>query len=130
MAVGKVEGKFSNRKATITVKIPVISFEEDGNTIIYAPSLDVSGYGSDELKATESFKISLEDFFDYTIKKNTLAAELKRLGWHIKNNKLKKVTPPSMNELLRDNEYLSDIYDHKKFNQFPTDIELPVIALG
>ena len=129
MAVGNVEGKFTNSHATITVKVPILSFEEDGNKIIYAPSLDISGYGADDLAASESFKIALEDFLDYTVKKKTLVAELKRLGWHIKKNKLKKISPPPMHELLKDNEYLSDIYDNKKFNQFHTDINLPDLSL-
>ena len=63
--------------------LSLISFEEDGVTILYSPALDLSGSGYSLVEAKASFWEAMSEFFRYTVNKKTLAAELKRLGWNI-----------------------------------------------
>lgn len=51
--------------------------------VIYSPSLDISGYGSDENKAHEMFKFSLNEFFKYLIALplRTIETELTSMGF-------------------------------------------------
>ncbi|HEY4787807.1 MAG TPA: hypothetical protein VIH57_17245 [Bacteroidales bacterium] len=81
---GEVMGNMSFGNNRVSFKLPIIAFEEDGAKIVYCPALDLSGYGLDENEADESFKISLDQFISYTIHKNTLDKELRRLGWKVK----------------------------------------------
>jgi len=56
----------------IDVKLPIIIFKENDIDIAYCPALDLSGYGSDESSALESFNISLREFLNYILNKKTL----------------------------------------------------------
>lgn len=70
---GLVKGRFQ-----------VFEFEEGDHKIIYAPSLEISAYGSTENEAKDMFKSSVATFFeDYLTEHGIdhLYAELNRLGW-------------------------------------------------
>jgi hypothetical protein len=73
--------QFSNKDAKLNVTVNLFKFEEEGNTIIYSPAFDISGYGKTEEEAKSSFQVSMAEFFDYTTKKKTLTDLLKELGW-------------------------------------------------
>ena len=67
------EGKFQNREAGVKVKLLLFSFENENKVnFIYSPHLDLTGYGNSIKDARDSFKIVLEDFIDYTLKKKYL----------------------------------------------------------
>lgn len=72
----KIEGKFEDGRNSVEMSLPVMLFEEDGLQIAYIPMLDVSGYGKDEPEAINSLKIAIEEYFTYTIRKNTLIEDL------------------------------------------------------
>ncbi len=93
------------------LKIVLLSFKEDNNFILYAPTLDLSGYGEDEGEAEASFKESLFEFLNFTIKNQTLDAELKRLGWK------SDFKPPFLDDLLQKNTYLAEIVREKDFRK-------------
>lgn len=78
----------------VNVRLDLIKFEDTGCQIVYCPALDLSGYGKTNEEAEESFKITLEEFFRYTLNKNTLKKELLRLGWVVKDGARTKMTPP------------------------------------
>ncbi len=61
--------------------MPLIEFKEGDVFILFAPALDISGYGKTEEEAQQSFEVVFEEFIEYTVKKHTLHKELKRLGW-------------------------------------------------
>lgn len=125
--MGKLEfsGNFVKSDLKVNVRVDVISFIEDGITILYCPALDISGYGKGEREAKESFELTLDEFFKYTINKGTFTSELKRLGWTIKSKRKFKATPPDMQKLLRDNEHFSDIFNNHDFRKFNTQIGMP-----
>ena len=121
----KIKGKFSTTKSQADVQLPVISFIEDNVQMIYCPALDLTGYGNDESEARHSFETVLAEYLDYSIKKGTLFADLKNLGWVIKKSKPKQATPPALSELLEKNEEFSRIFNNYPFKKFNTGITIP-----
>lgn len=73
----------SNNTSNYKVKLTVIEFKEDDNTIMFAPALDICGYGKNTAEAKQSFGIVLEEFINHTSNKNTLNTVLNKLGWGI-----------------------------------------------
>jgi len=125
---GTAKGAISVDQHRIEILLDIITFKEDDTTVVYCPPLEVYGYGSDENEAQKSFKISLAEFFRYCLNKDTLRAELKRLGWQIKRSKIKPMIPPKITELLSSNENLSRIYDNFDFRKTATSVTIPAVA--
>jgi hypothetical protein len=69
------------------IGLSLVEFIEDGVTIIYSPSLDLSGYGYDPDEARTSFDASLKEFFRFTKENGNLYNVLKGLGWSIQGSK-------------------------------------------
>ena len=120
-------GNFSNDQAKVSVIVGVFQFQEDGNTIIYSPAFDLSGYGKDLKEAKHSFEVTLDEFLDYTIKKKTFVKELNRLGWKLKQSdiKKKKIKAPELATLITKNDYLAEILNEKNFTKFDQTISVP-----
>jgi hypothetical protein len=116
---------FASEKDGVAVRVPLIIFNEDDNQIVYCPALEVSGYGKTEEEAKQSFETSLSAFFEYTIHKNTITDELKRLGWTIRG-KHKPAYPPSMLHLLENNDNFSRIFNEHNFRKVDKQIEIPI----
>jgi hypothetical protein len=108
------------------VQLPFISFEDSGSIVCYCPALDVAGYGKTDEEATQSFFIALSEFFTYTLNKNTFITELEKMGWKVKKSKTKPMTPPSMSELLENNENFSNIFNRFPFKKFDKKVQIPV----
>lgn len=78
----------------IQVQLDLLQFREEETTFIYAPYLDLYGYGKNAEEAKSSFNTALEEFFNYTRNKGSFEKEMKRLGW----TKRKMVySPPKLN---------------------------------
>lgn len=122
-------GNFSNSQTKVSVTIGVFQFEEDGNTIIYSPAFDLSGYGKDLNEAKHSFEETLDEFLDYTIKKKTFVKELNRLGWKLKASDIKKrkIKSPELASLITKNDYLAEILNEKNFKKFDQTIAVPAL---
>ena len=112
----------------VDMDLSVIIFEEDGIQIYYCPALDLSGYGKTEVEASESLKVVLAEYFDYTAKKKTLKDDLTQLGWQLKKNLKKKMTAPTMSKLLETNDNFKRIFDKHSFRKTDTRIKIPAIA--
>jgi len=125
------DGDFKGPSGKAIIRLQLIQFkDDDGITIIYAPMIDLSGYGHSIKAAQESFEIVLADFLDYTMKKNSLGKILKELGWefHGSTKKPKKITPPSMSDFIRDNKYVSEIFDKYPVNTYHKKVDIPAYA--
>lgn len=122
---GIYTGNLRSEDHIVNVRIPIIQFEEDNNQFVYCPALEVTGYGNSEIEAKQSFKISLAEFFRYTLHKHTLHSELRRLGWKVKKN-VKKAHPPSMSQLLEENDNFNRIFNKHSFRKYDEQIEIPV----
>ncbi len=107
----------------INVKLSLIEFEEDGLYFVYSPALDLTGYGTTEEKAKESYNLAMEEFIKYTANKETAFMELERLGWTI--SKQKKVTAPSLSALLQSRSYLEEIFTERDFRKTDENVSIP-----
>lgn len=112
------------------VELSLLSFMEEDLHVVYSPSLDMFGYGESEAEAKASFNCALEEFLRYTENKKTLENELKRLGWNVGKPKAKKrkLEAPNWDELLRDNEYLTEVVRTKPHHQINQSIQIPDFA--
>jgi hypothetical protein len=120
---GQISGTWANTNTGINVSLPIISFEDSGSIVYYCPALEVYGYGKTDAEAENSLYISMSEFFQYTLNKKTFFAELKRLGWTVK--KTKKMTPPTMSQLLADNDNFSNVFNNFPFKKFDHKIAMP-----
>ena len=124
-----IKGTYKTGKKKVDADISLISFTEDGAVIIYAPALDLSACGTDIQDAKNSFTIALEEFFRYTVNKNTLLGELQKLGWKIKGGKKHpKLSAPDFSTLLNENKTFEDIVENKEFQKFTERVRIPQFA--
>ncbi|MFA5300388.1 MAG: hypothetical protein WC389_19560 [Lutibacter sp.] len=106
------------------VGLSLVEFKEEDVTIIYAPALDLSGYGYSSVEAKNSFSEALHEFFRYTNNKKTLDKVLKKLGWSIKGSKKKpKFNPPKDSELVTLNPMFNEIVNKKNYKVSREDVE-------
>lgn len=71
-------------------KLSLFSYIDENLNVVYAPALDLFGYGYDEKEAKESLEINLAEYIDFTQRNNSLEKDIKKYGWSIdkKNNKI------------------------------------------
>lgn len=130
------QGRFYDAKGKVPLgnngaaefSLSIIVFEEDGATICYCPALDLSGYGNNEQEARDSFAYIISEYFDYTEKKKTLSADLRRLGWDVKNTLRKKIDPPSITKLLEHNANFKRVFENFDYKKSSTNIKIPALA--
>ncbi len=122
---GRFTGELKTDNNNIIVNLQMIEFEEDNCTVVYCPALDVSGYGRDLKEATESFNISLHEFFLYGLHKKTIFEELKSMGWIIKHNH-RNMQAPALTKLLEENENFSRIFNDFPLRKYDQKVEIPV----
>jgi len=125
------EGSYKKLKTGVIVKLLLFSFEDEKKvSFIYSPHLDLTGYGHSVKEAMESFNLVFDDFIDYTLKKKTLSKVLSNLGWQVTGTtrKPKKVIAPSITSVIRDNAFISEIFDKYPVQTFHQEVGLPVSA--
>ena len=123
------EDKYRSNEASVRVRLLLVQFKDENNVhFIYSPHLDLTGYGTDSDEAKKSFEIVFEDFVDYTLKKKTLGKVLTSLGWELKGSpkKPKELLAPSIKSVIKDNEYVSEIFDKYPVNTYHKEVGLPV----
>lgn len=123
----KLTGEWKQGGRTIEMDLPVMLFEEEGVKIAYIPVLDISGYGKTERESLKSLTIAIEEYFKYTINKNTLLQDLKAHGWIIKK-KTKPYIAPEITDLINKNEYLHDIVNTKPYSMKRIPVNIPQYA--
>ncbi len=122
------EGKYQNISSVVKVKLLLFHFEDEKKVhFIYSPHLDLTGYDKNFEGARKSFEIVFEDFVDYTLKKKSLGKVLTELGWKLKGSaqKPKKVIAPSITSVIKDNEFVSEIFDKYPVNTYHQEVGLP-----
>ena len=122
---GVIRGEWKNAKNQIDLMISMIVFEEDDVHIAYCPALDLSGYGKSENEALESFNIVMGEYFTYTTNKKTLAVDLKKHGWLVKNSKTKPMRPPDLSTLLSTNKDFNRIFNNFSFKKVDQRVSIP-----
>lgn len=78
MRINKVAGRISGNLHVLRYRD-----KDTRQIVLYAPSFDISGYGSTEKKAHEMLIFSLEEYFSYLVDLSikNLEIELNNLGW-------------------------------------------------
>lgn len=123
----KISGNKQIGKNSIRFDLPLFLFEEDKVWFAYLPSLDLNGYGKTETEAKESLGIMLDEFLRYTLNKNTLLSEMKRLGWQIKSKK-KPMLAPEISDLINTNDQLKEIINYKDYATSHYRVNVPAFA--
>ena len=124
----KIFGSWTDGEKVIDVNLQVIIFTEDKTHIVYCPALNLTGYGETVPQAEESFRIVLNEYFNYTSNKKTLAEDLKDMGWKIRKDMKKPATPPTMSELLQQNDEFRNIFDNYDYKKVSTSIRMPILV--
>jgi len=113
----------------IEVGLSVLSYRDENLHVIFSPALDLFGYGQTDKEARQSFDETLEEFLRYTSNKGTLQTELLRMGWKAAGRATQRTfKAPEFSRLLRQNEQLQDIVNHKEFRKYDRKVALPVAA--
>jgi len=73
---------------TMTLILSVFTFKDKELYYAYCPSLDIIDYGASLENAIENFKIELDCYLEYCIKKGTLKDDLLAHGWKLKEHNL------------------------------------------
>lgn len=123
-----LRGKYQNKSSIVKVQLLLFHFTDENNVhFIYSPHLDLTGYGTDQEEAKKSFGVVFEDFVDYTLAKKTLGRVLTSLGWELKGSAKKpgKILAPGITSVIKDNEYVSEIFDKYPVNTFHQEVGLP-----
>ena len=128
MAEYLFQGGYINKSGTVVVKLLLVHFNDENNIhFIYSPHLDLTGYGHNLNEARKSFEIVFEDFIDYTLKKKTLGKVLTKLGWELKGTlkRPKKVLAPSIASVIKENDFVSEIFDKYPVNTYHQEVGIP-----
>ncbi len=123
---GIYKGKWTSGTGDDTIEtfLSIYLFEEDGLTYAACPTLDITGYGRTEQEAKDSLGVMIEEFFDYTIKKNTFRSELVRLGWSVK--KKKKLIAPAIEEIAKKDRNFANFLNNKNYTVEQSPINMPL----
>jgi hypothetical protein len=83
--------KINFKKKVSDTVVKFFGFREGENYVIYAPSLDLSAYGSNKQEALAMFKVSLDELFNslFNLSEAEIVKELSKFGWK-RNRFLKK----------------------------------------
>ena len=122
---GIIHGEWTGDNNSIELSLSLIVFQEDNSYITYCPALDLSGYGNTEHEAKKSFNVVLGEYFLYTTRKKTLADDLRKHGWIVKNSKTKPMRPPDMSKLLETNKDFNRIFNNFPFKKIDQRVSLP-----
>ncbi len=88
----------------VEMNLLVLLYQEDGIFFVYAPELDLTGYGESKEAAMESFDTVLEGYLQYTFENNTLHEDLLAHGWTADAAGTSPIKPPSFNEMVNRNK--------------------------
>lgn len=118
--------KIVNRNGNLSVTLDVYVFMDGDSYIAYSPALDLSGYGESEDAAKDSFAIVMDEYIAYGISRRTLVKDLRAHGWKVKSLKQRKMSAPSFETLLRNNDTFKDILENKEYRKVAEPF--PIIA--
>jgi hypothetical protein len=127
MAKLHINGNVGTNHMKYHFGLSLIEFMEENITIVYSPALDLSGYGTNEIEAKNSFTIALDEFFKYTSNKKTIDKVLIGLGWSKKGSKANpKFNPPKDSDLISSNSLYNDIVNTKSYKVSREEVEFSI----
>ena len=120
-----ISGTWKSGSNTVAVRLPLITFQEEDACVAYCPALDLSGYGDSEEEAKVSYETVLSEYLKYTINKKSLASDLESHGWRLKKNLRKGAIPPTMEQMLKNNEDFNRIFNTHDFKKTESVVSIP-----
>lgn len=109
--------KIVDRNGSLSVTLDVYVFMDGESYIAYSPAFDLSGYGESEDAAKESFSIVMDEYIAYGLSRRTLVKDLRMHGWKVKSLRQRKMSAPSFDVLLRNNNVFKDILENKEYRK-------------
>lgn len=119
----RANAKYSDGKKNVELSVSIFLWEEDSIFYVYAPALDLTGYGLNKEEARESFETVLHEFIVYTHNKKTIFKELENLGWAV-NKRKKRIISPDFEDLLSENEHFKHLYKSKDLTRDTSNVNL------
>lgn len=126
MAYKPVNTKDFEEKKNVEFKLSLFSWDEDSVFYVYAPALDLTGYGLNKEEAKESFQTVLNEFLVYTHDHKTIFSELEKLGWTV-NKKRKRIVSPDFEDMLSDNRHFKSLYKSKDLVKETSSVNLELV---
>lgn len=90
----------------LTFEVPLYLYQEQGRTMLYAPSFDISTSADDINTAMADFYTKFKILMDPHLVSGDLISQLKQLGWKRKGETLHQ---PSIKEMIKSRNRLKDI---------------------
>lgn len=109
------------KESLVKARLSAYVFAEGNAYVAYCPELDLSAAGSDEQDARQSLNEVLGIYFDDTITRGTLEADLLAHGWRKRGT---SVAEPTTSTLLR-RSTLRNIMQKSEFRKY----SMPMVAL-
>ncbi len=77
------EIKINIKRQTVTGKLTLFSFVDNGYHIAYVPALNLTGYGDSIDEANALIDVVMEDYWKslFSLSEKKVLEELKKLGW-------------------------------------------------
>ena len=93
---------------SIKVLLDVFSYKEDGVQLMYAPALDLCGYGATVDEAKHSFEVVVSEYLRFGLENGTLRDDLLIHGW-TSSAEMQEYESPDIMSIIRSNKQLQSV---------------------
>ena len=102
----------------IRVWLDVYSYKEDGVQMMYAPALDLCGYGPTVDEAKRSFEVVISEYLRFGLENGTLRDDLHAHGW-TSSAEMQEYESPDIMSIIRNNKQLQGVMrgDYRKVSK-------------
>lgn len=116
----KINGHVDIESGSVKFSLDIYIFKEGALTYSYCPSLDITGYGEDSEAAKSEMEYQLKEYFDYTMRKDTLRSDLAGHGWT--ENEGERFTAPSVSYLMRRYPDFKDLIENREYLKYSQSV--------
>lgn len=111
--------------AAIRVRLDVFSYKEDGVQMMYAPALDLCGYGTTVEEAKNSFEVVVSEYLRFGLENGTLERDLRAHGW-TPSSEMQEFESPDILSIVRKNKQLQNVMRKEDYRKVSRRISVPV----
>ncbi|MBO4670436.1 MAG: hypothetical protein J5640_01140 [Bacteroidales bacterium] len=110
----------------IRVWLDVFSYKEDGVQMMYAPALDLCGYGATMDEAKKSFEVVVTEYLRFGLENGTLKDDLSAHGW-TSSSEMQEYESPDILSIIRSNKQLQTVM-HRNYRKISKRLSVPVAS--
>ena len=92
----------------IKVCLDVFSYRENGVQMMYAPALDLCGYGATLDEAKQSFEVVVSEYIRFGLENGTLSVDLRAHGWK-PSSEMQEYESPDIVSIVKKNKQLQSV---------------------